>query len=101
LSGALAVLGAGLEVKILAADRKSGVPGLVTDTWGVLDTLEVKTVSDLRGKTISINALGTAVDLALQVMMKQHGMVDKPDYQIVQVVFPRVDEMKRLVTLTW
>jgi sulfonate transport system substrate-binding protein len=101
LSSTLAVLNAGLEIKILAEDLKSGVPGSFADTWVVLDTSEVKTVADLRGKTIGINAFGTAVDLALQVMMKQHGVVDKKDYQIVEVVFPRVDEMKRLVSLTW
>jgi ABC-type nitrate/sulfonate/bicarbonate transport system substrate-binding protein len=37
-------------------------------------------VAGLRGKTIGINAFGTAVELALRVMMKQHGMVDKEDY---------------------
>jgi NitT/TauT family transport system substrate-binding protein len=94
-SFALAVLNAGLDVKILAEDLKSGLPGFFADTWAVLDSSEVKTVADLRGKTIGINAFGTAVDLALRVMMKQHGMVDKKDYQIVEVAFPHQEAMLR------
>jgi sulfonate transport system substrate-binding protein len=94
-SFALAVLNARLELKILAEDLKSGVPGAFADTWAVLDSSEIKTVADLRGKTIGINAFGTAVDLALRVMMKQHGMVDKKDYQIMEVAFPHQEAMLR------
>jgi sulfonate transport system substrate-binding protein len=94
-SFALAVLNAGLDIKILAEDLKSGVPGAFADTWAVLETSEIKSVADLRGKTIGINAFGTAVDLALRVMLKQHGMVDKKDYQIMEVAFPNQEAMLR------
>jgi hypothetical protein len=32
---------------------------------------------------------GTTVNLALRVMMKKHALVDKKDYRIVEVAFPR------------
>jgi len=35
------------------------------------------------------------VDLALRVMMKKHGMVDKKDYQIIEVAFPHQETMLR------
>lgn len=94
-SFALAVLNAGLDLKILAEDLKSGVSGYFTDKWVVLDSSNVKTPADLRGKTIGINAFGTAVDLALRVMMKKHGLVDKKDYNIVEVAFPHQEAMLR------
>lgn len=94
-SFAIAVQNAGLDLKILAEDLKSGVPGYYADKWAVLETSSIKTVTDLRGKTIAINAFGTAVDLALRVMMKKHGMVDKKDYQIVEVAFPHQEATLR------
>jgi NitT/TauT family transport system substrate-binding protein len=94
-SFALAVLNAGLDLKILADDLKSGVSGYFADKWAVLETSSVTSVADLRGKTIGINAFGTAVDLALRVMMKKHGMLDKKDYRIVEVAFPHQEAMLR------
>jgi NitT/TauT family transport system substrate-binding protein len=94
-SFALAVLNAGLDLKILGEDLKSGVSGYFADKWAVLETSGIKTVADLRGKTIGINAFGTAVDLALRVMMKQHNMVGKKDYRIVEVAFPHQEAMLR------
>ncbi len=94
-SFAIAVLNARLDLQILAEDLKSGVPGHFADKWAVLESSNIRTVADLRGKTIGINAFGTAVDLALRVMMKKHGMVDKKDYRIVEVAFPHQEAMLR------
>ncbi len=94
-SFAIAVLNAGLDLKILAEDLKSGVPGYFADKWAVLETSGIDTVAGLRGKIIGINAFGTAVDLALRVMMKKHGMVAKKDYRIVEVAFPHQEATLR------
>ncbi|GIX48637.1 MAG: nitrate ABC transporter substrate-binding protein [Candidatus Tectimicrobiota bacterium] len=94
-SFALAVLNAGLDLRILAEDLKSGVPGHFADKWAVREDSDIKTVADLRGKTIGINAFGTAVDLALRVMLKKHGLLDKRDYRIVEVAFPHQEAMLR------
>lgn len=94
-SFAVAVLNAGLDLKILAEDLKSGVPGHFADKWAALETSGITSVAELRGKTIGINAFGTAVDLALRVMMKKHGLVDKKDYRIVEVAFPNQEATLR------
>jgi sulfonate transport system substrate-binding protein len=92
---ALAVRHTRLDVRILAEGRKCVGPGSFADTWAVLDTSEIQTVADLRGKRIGIDAFGTAADLALRVLLKKHGMVDKKDYQIVEISSAHQDAMLR------
>jgi sulfonate transport system substrate-binding protein len=61
----------------------------------VLDTSEIKTVADLRGKRKCINTFGTAADLALRALMKKRGMVDKKDSQIVEISSAHREAMLR------
>jgi sulfonate transport system substrate-binding protein len=51
----------------------------------VLKDSPIKTVEDLKGKVASTNGAGGAVDVALRVMLKKHGLEDKRDLSIVEV----------------
>jgi len=51
----------------------------------VLKDSPIKTVEDLKGKVASSNGAGGAVDVALRVMLKKHGLEDKRDLSIVEV----------------
>ncbi|MBI3090651.1 MAG: ABC transporter substrate-binding protein [Candidatus Tectomicrobia bacterium] len=91
----LAVTNAGLDLKILADDLQDGTNGAFTEPWTVLESSPIKTVKDLKGKLLATNAHGTAVDLAMQVMLKKNNLVAGKDYTVVEVMFPNQEVMLR------
>jgi len=77
-------------MKIVADNYQDGHKGYAANTFFVLQDSPIKTVADLRGKRIGINAYGSAVDLALRVRLKKEGMDPKKDVQIVEIAFPNI-----------
>lgn len=63
-------------------------PGFKSNAYFVLADSPIKKVADLKGKTIGINAFGSAVDLVVRVVLKKNGLDPKKDVQIVEVPFP-------------
>lgn len=77
-------------LKIVADNYQDGHPGYAQNTFFVLDDSPIKTVGDLRGKRVAINAYGSAVDLALRVRLKKEGMDPRKDVNIVEVGFANI-----------
>jgi NitT/TauT family transport system substrate-binding protein len=75
---------------IISDNYQDGHPGNATNTFFVLKDSPIKTVADLRGKKVGINAYGSAVDLVLRVVLKKDGLDPKRDVQIVEVNFPNM-----------
>lgn len=75
---------------IIADNYQDGHPGHATNTFFVLNDSAVKTVTDLKGKKVGINAFGSAVDLMLRVVLKKNGMDPRRDVQIVEIAFPNM-----------
>jgi ABC-type nitrate/sulfonate/bicarbonate transport system substrate-binding protein len=75
---------------IVADNYQDGHEGYAANTFFVLQDSPIKTVSDLRGKRIGINAFGSAVDLALRVRLKKENMDPRKDVQIVEIAFPNI-----------
>ena len=75
---------------IVADNYQDGHPGNASNTFFVLEDSPIKTVADLRGKRIGINAYGSAVDLALRVRLKKEGIDPRKDAQIVEIAFPNI-----------
>jgi ABC-type nitrate/sulfonate/bicarbonate transport system substrate-binding protein len=75
---------------IISDNYQDGHPGNATNTFFVLKDSPIKTVADLKGKKVGINAYGSAVDLVLRVVLKKDGMDPKRDVQIVEVNFPNM-----------
>lgn len=48
----------------------------------------IKTVADLKGKTIAVHRLGTTLDLTLRIALKQNGIDPARDVTITQVSVP-------------
>ena len=81
-----AIENAGMEdLRAIADDFQDGVNGSYSDEIMVLKDSPIKTVEDLKGKVASSNGAGGAVDVALRVMLKKHGLEDKRDLSIVEV----------------
>jgi sulfonate transport system substrate-binding protein len=81
-----AIENAGMDdLRVIADDFQDGVNGSYSDEIVVLKDSPIKTVEDLKGKVASTNGAGGAVDVALRVMLKKHGLEDKRDLSIVEV----------------
>ncbi len=58
-------------ISIISDIYQDGHPGFATNTFFVLKDSPIKTVADLKGKKVAINAFGSAVDLVLRVALKK------------------------------
>jgi sulfonate transport system substrate-binding protein len=91
---ALAIENAKLEdLRIIADVFRDGVPGYYSTEYMVLNDSPIKKVEDLKGKVVTSNAAGTAVDIALRVMLRKHGLEDKRDYSLIESAFPNMKSM--------
>jgi len=77
-------------VGIIADVYQDGHPGFATNTFLVLKDSPIKTVADLRGKKVAINAFGSAVDIVLRVALKRANLDPKRDLEIVEITFPNI-----------
>lgn len=91
---ALAVENAKLDdLRILADVFRDGVEGYYSTEYMVLNDSPVKKVEDLKGKVVTSNAAGSAVDIALRSMLRKHGLEDKRDYSLIESAFPNMKAM--------
>jgi sulfonate transport system substrate-binding protein len=77
-------------VGIIADVYQDGHPGFATNTFLVLKDSPLKTVADLKGKKVAINAFGSAVDIVLRVALKRANLDPKRDLEIVEITFPNI-----------
>ena len=75
---------------IVSDNYQDGHAGNATNTFVVLDESPIKTVADLKGRKVAVNAFASAVDLDLRVVLKKNGLDPKRDVQIVEVAFPNM-----------
>ena len=93
-SFALAIENAGLkDLRIIGDDFQDGVPGYYTDQYFVLNDSGIKTIADLKGKVLATNVTGSAVDIAMRVMLRKHHVDDRKDVTIVEAAFPNMRNM--------
>lgn len=77
------VIPAGITV---VADGFQDAKGFST-TFCVLADSPIKSISDLRGKRVGTNAVGSAVDVLARVHLKNSGLDPKKDLEIVELSF--------------
>ena len=75
---------------IISDNYQDGHPGNATNSFMVLKDSPIKSVMDLKGKKIGINAFASAVDLALRVVLKKNGIDPRRDVEIVEIAFPNI-----------
>jgi sulfonate transport system substrate-binding protein len=88
---ALSIQNAKMEdLRIVSDIFQDGVPGHYTNEYMVLKDSPIKTVEDLKGKVLAVNAAGSALDMALRAMLGKHNMQDKKDVTIIEAGFPNM-----------
>ena len=87
----LAIQNAHMEDLRLIGDLyQDGIDDYYANEYFVRADSPIQKIEDLKGKVLATNGLGGAVDMALRKILKDHGMVERRDYQIVEVQFPNM-----------
>jgi NitT/TauT family transport system substrate-binding protein len=90
----LAILNAGMDdLRIIADELQDGVPGYYSDEYMVLKDSPIKTVEDLKGKILAINAFGSGTELPLRAMLAKHNLQDKRDVTEIEAPIPAMPAM--------
>jgi len=90
----LAVLNAHIDdLRVIADGEQDGVHGHFSSPYLVRNDSTIKSVEDLKGKVIGVNAFGDAVDIAARAMFLRHGLVAQRNYTIVEGAFPALGPM--------
>lgn len=85
----IAIQNAGMDdLRVISDQFQDGVPGKSTTQYYVLKDSPIRKVEDLKGKVVSSNAAGSAVDVAMRAMLKKHGLEDKRDYTFIEAPLP-------------
>ena len=88
------VLNAGMEdLRVVADGFQDGVEGYYSGDYLVLKESPIKSVEDLKGRTLASNGVGGATDMGIRTLLRQHGMEDKRDYTVVEAQFPSMRAM--------
>jgi ABC-type nitrate/sulfonate/bicarbonate transport system substrate-binding protein len=85
-SFALSVISAKLDTRGIVGLFANKPPNADNGFWVKTDA-GIDKVEDLRGKNLAVNARGSGIDASLRKVMKEHGLKDGQDYQIVEVRF--------------
>jgi NitT/TauT family transport system substrate-binding protein len=89
-----AILNAGLrDLKIIGDEGQDGVPGYHSIEYMALKDGPVKNIDDLRGQVVATNIIGSAVDIGVRAMLKQHGLAATRDYSVIEAAFPNMPSM--------
>ncbi|WP_295851421.1 ABC transporter substrate-binding protein [Tardiphaga sp.] len=67
-------------------------PGSFSVYWAVKDDSPIKTIADLKGKTLSINTLGSGIYGPMAILLKQAGLDAAKDVKLVEVGFALSEE---------
>jgi len=93
-SFAIAVENAGMkDLRVIADEFQDGVPGYYSDEFFVLKDSPVKSIKDLKGKILATNAAGSAVDIVMRAALRQNGIDDRKDVNVVEAAFPNMKAM--------
>jgi NitT/TauT family transport system substrate-binding protein len=83
---ASSVITGGLDVRAVGGVLGSKPPFSDEAFW-VKKASNINKIEDLKGKTVAVNSRGSGVDTAQRKMLRQHGLMDGKDYQVVEVRF--------------
>lgn len=85
---ALSIENAGMkDLRVIGDTFQDGVPGYHTNDFMVRKDSPIRRIRDLKGKVLATNETGSAVDLAMLAMLKEHHL-SSHDVTIIEARFP-------------
>jgi ABC-type nitrate/sulfonate/bicarbonate transport system substrate-binding protein len=79
----------------IVADIASERPGGFQTTWVTLESTGIKSVADLRGKTMGVASYGSTTDLLGRAILKRNGIDPDRDVKRIDVRFPVMEQALR------
>lgn len=87
------IVNANLPIKGIADVAQDG-PSFST-VYGVVADSPIKSVKDLKGQTIAVNAFGGAVDMAARSVLQKNGLTPDKDVRIIEAGFGAMEAMTK------
>lgn len=85
----LAVLNAGLDdLRIIADETQDGIDNHETVKYAVLKTSPIRTIDELKGKSLATIGIGSATDIAMRAILLKHGLAFQRDYTELEALPP-------------
>jgi len=81
------------DVRVITEGWQDGIAGHYSSMFLVRKDSPIKTVDDLKGKVVAVNAFGGALDIAARAMLRLHHLEANKDYSIVEAAFPNLAPM--------
>jgi ABC-type nitrate/sulfonate/bicarbonate transport system substrate-binding protein len=79
----------------IVAEHVGEKPGSFSVYWAVKEDRPIKTVADLKGKTVGISIIGGGTQGPFNLMLKKNGLDPEKDIKLVEVSFPLSEEAIR------
>src|SRR5689334_6742292 len=89
---ALAVTNAHLDMRVVADVIQDGVAGQFSQPYMVRKDGPIRTIEDVKGHRIATNAIGSASDAAMRIVLHRHGVLDA-DITSVETNFANMPAM--------
>ena len=90
----LAIQNAGLgDLRVISDLFQDGRSNYFTNEYLVRRDSAIQTAGDLKGKVIASPGVGGAIDIAMRVMLRKHGLEDKRDYSVIEAPMPAMQPM--------
>jgi len=90
----LAIVNAHMDdLRIIADDFRDGTPGWYSFEFMVLNDGPVKTIADLKGKTLATNSIGAGPDIAMEYMLFKNHFTRPKDFTVIEAAFPNMNSL--------
>ncbi|TXL70805.1 ABC transporter substrate-binding protein [Vineibacter terrae] len=94
LSMAQGAIQANLQTYIVA-QHVGEKPGSFSVYWAVKDDSPIKTVADMKGRSVGINVFGSGIYGPMALLLKRHGVDAEKDIKLVETGFPASEDAIR------
>jgi ABC-type nitrate/sulfonate/bicarbonate transport system substrate-binding protein len=94
LSMAQGAISANLETYVVA-QHVGEKPGSFSVYWAVKEDSSIKTIADLKGKSVGINVFGSGIYGPMALLLKKHGVDPEKDIKLVETGFPASEDAIR------
>ena len=76
------------DIRVIGDATRDGHGDYNSRKYMVRADSPIRTIEDLKGKVLATNSIAGAMDMAMRVLLRRHGLEDKRDYQVVELDFP-------------
>jgi ABC-type nitrate/sulfonate/bicarbonate transport system substrate-binding protein len=81
----------GIPMRLIASLSRESPKGDFSTSFLVMADSPIKTIEDLKGRTVSVNGFSTAGELWLRAALERHGLHEQ-DVTVVPIAFPAMAE---------